>query len=425
MDLAQLLVSSDGYEYILVVVDICTRFVFLEPLKNKTTQTVVEALFKLFCMIGFPKILQSDNGSEFAANKYLDAIKHKIKFHHRLTTPYHARANGVVERNARSVKGMLRKELQGRPDTWPDYLSMVQIFMNIRTVGLHKSTPLSLFYGRSFAGISDFSSAESHLMTEEQLKQRLEYLTKVVYTGVSARSNATQQKMVDDFNKSHRITELPPGSIVMAQEPETKSKLAPLFQGPFTVVSRSVTGSYVLRDTTDALLPRNYAASQLKRVTQALDSKDEYFELAAILGHKLSSGYLHSQVERQAVEYIGSNEQGKQPQKAEDLFKLLSTVLPEKRESIMTFNEHEHPKYNSELQYKDFHSDTIIRDYWAKLGLTNPHEVEKRKKRLAQAQKHADQIAKIIQKPVENLVSNKHGRNKNPRKSKNQRKKRM
>ncbi|UUM20751.1 Rpn family recombination-promoting nuclease/putative transposase [Mycoavidus sp. SF9855] len=39
------------------------------------------------------------------------------------------------------------------------------------------------------------------------------------------------------------------------------------------------------------------------------------------------------------LEYIGSNEQGKQPQKAEDLFKLLSTVLPEKRESIMTFNE--------------------------------------------------------------------------------------
>ncbi len=39
------------------------------------------------------------------------------------------------------------------------------------------------------------------------------------------------------------------------------------------------------------------------------------------------------------LEYIGSNEQREQPQKAEELFKLLSTVLPEKRESIMTFNE--------------------------------------------------------------------------------------
>lgn len=121
---------------------------------------------------------------------------------------------------------------------------------------------------------------------------------------------------------------------------------------------------------------------------QALDSEDEYFELAAILGHKLSP---------QGVVTYTVKWKGKQ---------------------------YEHPKYNSELQYEVFHSDTIIREYWAKLGLANPYEVEKRKKRLAQAQKLADQIAKIIQKPVENLVTNKHGRKKNPRKSKNQRKER-
>jgi len=91
-------------------------------------------------------------------------------------------------------------------------------------------------------------------------------------------------------------------------------------------------------------LPRHYAASQLKRVTQALDSEYEYFELAAILGHKLSP---------QGVVTYAVKWKGKQ---------------------------YEHPKYNSELQYENFHSDTIIREYWAKLGLANPHEVEKRKK---------------------------------------------
>lgn len=125
-------------------------------------------------------------------------------------------------------------------------------------------------------------------MNEEQLKQRLEYLTKVVYTGVSAKSNATQQKMIDNFNKSHRILEFPDGSIVMAKEPETKSKLAPLYQGPFTVVPRNVTGAYILRDSTNEVLPRSYAASQLKQVTQALDCADEYYEIASILGHNFS-----------------------------------------------------------------------------------------------------------------------------------------
>lgn len=113
--------------------------------------------------------------------------------------------------------------------------SMVYLFMNVRTVGLHKSSPFSLFHGRSFAGISDFSSAESHLMTEQQLKKTLEHLTKDVYTGVFARSNVTQPQMIVTFSKSHRILDFPPGSIVMAQEHEMKGKLAPLFQGPFTV----------------------------------------------------------------------------------------------------------------------------------------------------------------------------------------------
>ncbi|KAI1289077.1 hypothetical protein EDD11_009441, partial [Mortierella claussenii] len=43
-------------------------------------------------------------------------------------------------------------------------------------------------------------------------------------------------------------------------------KLTPRYEGPYTVVRRTVGGSYVLKDGTGEELGRNFAPSQLKLV---------------------------------------------------------------------------------------------------------------------------------------------------------------
>lgn len=174
IDLAQFTDTNDGNKYALVVVDVCTRFVFLEAIPTKEAKVIAAKLFKLFCTIGFPKVVQSDNGTEFV-NKIMKIIEDQLKIDHRLTTPYHPRANGVAERNVRSVKDILEKLIEGKVTDWDKYLPMVQLQMNAKVASLHGSTPFSLFYGRSFAGISDFTAAQSQLMTEEELQRRLEY----------------------------------------------------------------------------------------------------------------------------------------------------------------------------------------------------------------------------------------------------------
>lgn len=67
------------------------------------------------------------------------------------------------------------------------------------------------------------------------------------------------------------------------------------------------------------------------------------------------------------------------------------------------------PVHNSHLKYEDFHSDTIIHEYCVKLDLFNPHMIQKRENKAIQAQKRADYIAKIIQKPIEVLKYNSRG----------------
>ncbi|CDH61111.1 hypothetical protein RO3G_12679 [Lichtheimia corymbifera JMRC:FSU:9682] len=66
IDLAgPLTTSKRGNNYLLVLIDICTRFCILRPIADKQSHTIVQTLVQVFCDFGLPRILQSDNGTEF------------------------------------------------------------------------------------------------------------------------------------------------------------------------------------------------------------------------------------------------------------------------------------------------------------------------------------------------------------------------
>ena len=59
--------KSEGveYKYILSVLDIFSRFLWLVPLISAKAESVSKALGKLYMQWGAPRIIQTDNGSEF------------------------------------------------------------------------------------------------------------------------------------------------------------------------------------------------------------------------------------------------------------------------------------------------------------------------------------------------------------------------
>lgn len=80
--------------------DVCTRFVFLEPIPDKGTLTVASALFKIFTTISFPRVLKSDNGKELV-NTITRIMTTQMGVNHRLVTPYHPHGNGVTENHVK------------------------------------------------------------------------------------------------------------------------------------------------------------------------------------------------------------------------------------------------------------------------------------------------------------------------------------
>jgi transposase InsO family protein len=89
--------SALGSNFILVMVDIATRFVLLRALKTKSSPEVASHLLQIFCDVGFPLVLQSDNGTEFL-NALITELTNAAQVEQRFSLPYHPEANGVAER---------------------------------------------------------------------------------------------------------------------------------------------------------------------------------------------------------------------------------------------------------------------------------------------------------------------------------------
>ena len=65
IDMSALAKKNDGVKYLLLVIDIFSKYIFVHPLKNKTVSEVVKAFKSIFAEGRRPKLAPSDKGSEF------------------------------------------------------------------------------------------------------------------------------------------------------------------------------------------------------------------------------------------------------------------------------------------------------------------------------------------------------------------------
>ena len=67
--------QNDGVKYLLVVIDVFTRYVWISPLQNKTGASVLRTLEECFKERGPPRKVRSDAGKEFLAKQVQSYFK--------------------------------------------------------------------------------------------------------------------------------------------------------------------------------------------------------------------------------------------------------------------------------------------------------------------------------------------------------------
>ena len=67
VDLQKLAKYNKGYKFLLTVIDVLSKFAWVEPLKSKSATAMVEALQRLWTRLGdrLPEKVQTDSGGEF------------------------------------------------------------------------------------------------------------------------------------------------------------------------------------------------------------------------------------------------------------------------------------------------------------------------------------------------------------------------
>jgi transposase InsO family protein len=278
IDLAGPLPTGKGGEkFILVIIDLFTKFIFLFALKEKTAENVAHALFVTFCNFGHPKVLISDNGTEFV-NETLVILQRLYSFDHRKSSPYHPQGNGSAERAVKSTLDLLRKTLDGVFGDWPAHLPSLQLRLNQRITEPLMSSPFQIMFGRMLNSFSPQEDCEFSEPAPADLQERLDLMQKIVFPALQERAAAINAARNARFNNAHSIVTFPVGGIVMAKNPVFSSKLDLRYLGPYRITAITKGGSYILADATGETLKRKFSPNLLKATTLAEPTNSHYVE---------------------------------------------------------------------------------------------------------------------------------------------------
>jgi hypothetical protein len=152
-------------------------------------------------------------------------------------------------------------------------------------------------FARTCNKFSDYSYAESRKLSAKELEARMDHMQDVIFPEIAASMRRYQDRLMEQFATKHRKGQahsrikhtIPTGAYVMTVPDVRTQKAQARYEGPFKVVRRTRGGTYQLLDADGTLLPRNYAPSQLKVV-----SDDTSFAptaaVLAILDHRTVHG---------------------------------------------------------------------------------------------------------------------------------------
>ena len=139
------------YKFLLVYQDHLTKFIVLRPLKRKTAEEVAQTLMEIFCLIGSPHILQSDNGREFQYIILASMIRELwpgCKIVH--GKPRHPESQCSVERVNREIKKVLGSLMRKAYNPcWVTYVHLAQHSINKSPHStLENRIPYRVLFGR-------------------------------------------------------------------------------------------------------------------------------------------------------------------------------------------------------------------------------------------------------------------------------------
>lgn len=134
-------------KFLIVAVEYFTKWVEAEAVAKIDENTVRKFLWRnIVCRFGAPRVLVSDNGSQFLGKK-MKAWCKSLKIEQRFTSVGYPQANGQTEVTNRTIVKQIETRLSEASGGWVDDLDGVLWAYRTTARTATQETPFSLVYG--------------------------------------------------------------------------------------------------------------------------------------------------------------------------------------------------------------------------------------------------------------------------------------
>ena len=139
--------NSNGFSYLLTIIDRYTRWPTAIPLKDMTTESILDGFAHgWIASFGIPQAITTDRGLQFSSAIWTQLLRiWGIRLNQ--TASYHPESNGMVERFHRRLKESLSALCNNERDQWFWRLPMVLLQIGTTLKPDIGSSPADLVYG--------------------------------------------------------------------------------------------------------------------------------------------------------------------------------------------------------------------------------------------------------------------------------------
>ena len=234
--------STQGYRFVLVLMDYATRYPEAVPLRNISAKSVAQALFQIISRVGIPKEILTDQGTSFMS-RTLRELYELLGIQSIRTSVYHPQTDGLVERFNRTLKSMIRKFVHDDSRNWDKWL--VPLLFAVREVPQASTgfSPFELLFGRKPRGVLDLIKEnweEGPSPSKNEIQYVMDLRAKLHTLGQLSRENLleAQERQQRLYNRGTKLRQFSPGDKVLVLLPTSSTKLLAKWQGPFVVTRR-------------------------------------------------------------------------------------------------------------------------------------------------------------------------------------------
>ena len=278
-------ITAKGNRYILVFIDLFTKYCVAVPIPDQRAETVAKAFFeRIICVFGSPERLLSDRGSNFLS-KIMEATRSLFMVKGVFTSSYHPETDGQTERMNQTLMRCLKFLTNDKHDNWDECIPpAVYAYNTSPCIRSSDFTPHFMIFGRYARSPLDFK-----LPSHSQLPRNVNHfvarlLDTMSHANEVAKENIEINKayMKQQYDKKTADTKLKPGDKVFLYLKKTPPKLSRKLRfkwvGPYVIQRFIMDGTTTVKLTHATTNKRVKAPVHVNRLKKCIDPNERPVE---------------------------------------------------------------------------------------------------------------------------------------------------